>query len=46
MLFFILTSKDSEHGGMGCMGMMHNTREKELENEILALKEELRRSRK
>ncbi len=44
MLYFMLVSKDSNHGG--CMGMMHAPREKELEKEIADLKDEVNRLRK
>lgn len=46
MLFFMLTSKNSEHGNWGCMGRMDGSKEKDLEREILNLKEEIARLRK
>jgi hypothetical protein len=46
MVYFMFLSKDSEHGHGGCMGMMHNSREKDMEKEILDLKEEIIEMRK
>jgi hypothetical protein len=46
MLFFMFINRDSEHEKMGCMGMMHNSREKEMEKEIDVLKEEIRSLKK
>jgi uncharacterized membrane protein len=46
MVYFMLFSKDSEHGHGGCMGMMNSSREQELEKEIVSLKEEITEMRK
>jgi hypothetical protein len=46
MIYFMFFSKGSEHGHGGCLGMMHNSREQELEKEIVSLKEVIRGLRK